>query len=92
MITTYKDYMPKVYEMFPDIDKKDLDLIVRHGLYIYTMAHCWDCQVKACNANTTNIISTQLISLDTATQFKHNSLAKRRSKYFKSLLKKGKFV
>jgi len=30
--TTYKDYLDKVYDEFPDVDKASVRMIVRHGL------------------------------------------------------------
>lgn len=31
-VTSYKDYLDKVYEEFDQVDKKSIDIIVRHGL------------------------------------------------------------
>lgn len=39
-IATYADYLPKLYEEFPDINKKSLRDAVRHGLGIMSFLTC----------------------------------------------------
>ncbi len=91
MITSYKDYMPKVYDAFPNIDHKDLDRIVVYGLNMYTLAHIMKCAVKSCNKNMKNIVSTQRISSDVLTQRWRNCTEKRRSDAFKKIIKSKRF-